>query len=66
MSEEPRYQIVVTGMDENNDKDLVKFMKKGELFPITDEEDGGIIAYVIGEEHALRIQKALTLSDRLE
>lgn len=39
-------------MIEENKKDLIKSMEKGELFPIISELDGGIIAYAIGEKHA--------------
>ena len=51
MKKEPIYWSMFEMIDENK-KDLIKTMKKGELFPIVSEFDGGIIAYAIGEEHA--------------
>jgi len=49
-------------MDLNEDdhlEQIVEGVKAGDLIGITDEKDGGIIAYAVGQEHADLIVTAL-------
>lgn len=41
----------------------VQHLHVGVLYGIVSEDDGGIIAYAIGEEHANQIVKALNIED---
>jgi hypothetical protein len=44
-------------LDEYNHADLVE--STGELYGIVDDEAGGIIAYALGSENAIKIVRAL-------
>lgn len=44
---------------EDHRPDLITSLDAGDLRCIVDEEDGGIIAYALGEDHAERIIAAL-------
>ena len=46
----------------NNIPDTIRSALDGELIGITDESKGGIIAYAIGEEHAVLLVQALRQS----
>lgn len=45
--------------DADHANDLVRTMRAGKLVGVVDENDGGIVAYVIGEEYAEKIVDAL-------
>lgn len=51
-------------LEQDNTVDAATSLIRGKLFGIVSQDDGGIIAYAIGEDHAEQIVDALTEARR--